>query len=167
MLDISDVNTILDAMEQAGIKVVTFLPESRLKPLYTHLMASSKFETVLVPNESTGVCIAAGAWLGGKRSMMIMENSGVRVASEALARMGLERQIPVTFMMSYRGDFGEENWWGVNHGITMEPMLNALRIPFRVVRHAEDIADTIKWAVLHAETSMYHTCIVIGRGVVK
>ena len=167
MISVEDANQIMDAFEEAHIKVVCFLPESRLKPLYTMLLNDSRFEVITVPNESTGVCITAGAWIGGKRSVMIMENSGVRVACEALARIGLERQIPIFIMMAYRGDFGEENWWGVNHGITMEPVLHALRIPYQVVRHSEDLKPAIHRAVLHAETSMYHTCVVVGRSVIS
>ena len=167
MISREDAVQILDAFEEAHIKVVVFLPESRLKPLYSMLLEDGRFEVITVPNESTGVCIAAGAWIGGKRSIMIMENSGVRVACEALARIGLERQIPVTMMMAYRGDFGEENWWGVNHGITMEPVLNALRIPYRIVTRSEDLKPMIHRAVLHAETSMYHTAVVIGRSVIS
>lgn len=167
MIDIQDANQILDALEEAHVKVVAFLPESRLKPLYSMLLQDKRFEVVTVPNESTGVCIAAGAWIGGKRSVMIMENSGIRVAAEALGRIGLERQIPVVLLMSYRGDFGEENWWGVNHGITMEPVLQALRIPYKVVRRSEEIKESVHQAVLHAETSMYHTAVVFGRSVIK
>ncbi len=167
MLEVADVKKILDALEEAQVKVVTFLPESRLKPLYTYLLKQDKFEVIPVPNESTGVCIAAGAWMGGKRSVMIMENSGLRVASEALARLGLPLQIPVVLLMSYRGDFGEENWWGINHGITMEPMLRALRIPYKVVRNSSEINSAIKWSVIHAETSMYHTAVVFGRSLIK
>jgi len=167
MLEVADAKKILDALEEAQVKVITFLPESRLKPLYTYLLEQDKFEVIPVPNESTGVCIAAGAWMGGKRSVMIMENSGLRVASEALARLGLPLQIPVVLLMSYRGDFGEENWWGINHGITMEPMLNALRIPYKVVRKSSEINSAIKWGVLHAETSMYHTAVVFGRSLIK
>ena len=99
--------------------------------------------------------------------MMIMENSGIRVAAEPLARIGLERQIPIVLLMAYRGDLGEENWWGVNHGITMEPMLDALRIPYTVVRDQKMVKPAIQQAILHAETSMYHTCVVFGRPVIN
>lgn len=166
MIRTEDAKKIMDALEEAHVKVVMFLPESRLKPLYSMLLEDKRFEVITVPNESTGVCIAAGSWIGGKRSVMIMENSGVRVACEALARIGLERQIPVFILMAYRGDFGEENWWGVNHGITMEPVLQALRIPYKIVRHSEELKPAIHNAVLHAETSMYHTAVVVGRDVI-
>jgi len=168
LLEEKDARLILKTLEEEEVKIITFLPESMLKPLYTYLLESNSFEKVIpVPNESTGITIAAGAWMGGKRSVMIMENSGLRVASEALARLGLPLQIPVVFFMSYRGDFGEENWWGINHAVTMEPMLKALRIPYKVVRERKAISSTIKWALTHAETSMYHTAIIFGREILK
>lgn len=167
MISREDANQILDALAEAHVKVVTFLPESRLKPLYSMLLEDDRFEVITVPNESTGACIVAGAWIGGKRSVLICENSGIRVAAEALARIGLERAIPIFIITAYRGDFGEENWWGVNHGITMEPMLKALRIPYTIVRRSEDLKPAIHNGVLHAETTMYHTCVVVGRSVIS
>lgn len=168
MLNIQDTKEILQALHQLDVQVVTFLPESMLKPLYTYLLSDDTIEHVIpVPNESTGITIAAGAWMGGKRSVMIMENSGLRVASEALARLGLPLQIPVVFFMSYRGDLGEENWWGVNHAITMEPMLQAMRIPYRIVRDSSSITPSIKWAFTHAQTSMYHTAVIFGRELMQ
>ncbi len=72
---------------------------------------------------------------------LVMENSGLRASVEPLARMGLGAGIPVVMLMSYRGELGENNWWAIPHGITMEPVLNALRVPYRIVtRGGEDRA---------------------------
>lgn len=57
-------------------------------------------------NEGEGASIAAGAWIAGGRSVLVMENSGLRAACEALARLGLVNGIPVTMLMGYRGDLG-------------------------------------------------------------
>lgn len=166
MISVETANEIMDALEEAHVELVVFLPESRLKPLYSMLLEDKRFEVVTVPHEGTGAAICAGSFIGGRRAVLIMENSGIRTAAESLARIGLERQIPVTMIMAYRGDMGEENWWGVNHGITMEPMLKALRIPYTIVRDQKMVKPSIQQAILHAETSMYHTCVVIGRPVI-
>lgn len=166
MISVETANEIMDALAEAHVELVAFLPESRLKPLYSMLLEDKRFEVVTVPNEGTGACICAGSFMGGRRAILIMENSGIRTAAEPLARIGLERQIPVVMLMAYRGDLGEENWWGVNHGITMEPMLKALRIPYTIVRERQAVKPAIQQAILHAETSMYHTCVVIGRPVI-
>ena len=92
--------------------------------------------------------------------MLVMENSGLRVACEALARLGLMNVLPVTMLMGYRGDVGERFHWGVNHGITMEPLLQALRIPYLMVEREEDIVSSVGRGVIHAVNSQYHSAIV-------
>jgi sulfopyruvate decarboxylase subunit alpha len=125
------------------------------------------FRYIPVTNEGEGASIAAGVWLTGKKSVMIMENSGLRMATESLARLGLTHGIPVFLLMSYRGDLGEPNWWGIPHGITMEPLLHALRIPYVVVRKAEDIIPSIVKARRSADTSKYHTAVIFSGEVIE
>jgi sulfopyruvate decarboxylase subunit alpha len=99
--------------------------------------------------------------------VLVMENSGLRASVEPLARMGLGAGIPVVMLMSYRGEMGENNWWAVPHGITMEPVLGALRIPYRVVRAEQDIRQSIVDAYELAYSSYYHTAIALGGGIVR
>jgi sulfopyruvate decarboxylase subunit alpha len=65
-------------------------------------------------------------------------------------------------LMSYCGDFGERNWWGINHGQTMEPLLNALRIPFRIIDELDDIKPSIAHALTHADASQWPVALVFA-----
>jgi hypothetical protein len=65
-------------------------------------------------------------------------------------------------LMSYRGDLGEPNWWAIPHGVTMEPLLQALRIPYTVVRSISDIRSTLTKAFTSAYTSMYHYAVILA-----
>jgi len=98
--------------------------------------------------------------------VLVMENSGLRASCEALARIGLVNALPVTMLMGYRGDVGERFHWGVNHGITMEPLLHALRIPYLMVEREEDIVSSVARGVVHAVNSQYHSAIVFRRPLV-
>ena len=153
---------ILEGLKEAEVSIVTALPESLLKSLYRLLMADEDIRYVLVANEAEMPGIAAGAYLGGKKAVMIMENSGLRQALEPIARFALSHQVPLVMMMAYRGDFGERTWWGHSHAQTMEPILNALRIPYRVVRRLEEIKPAITKAVTHADSSQYPTAVVFA-----
>jgi sulfopyruvate decarboxylase subunit alpha len=70
-------------------------------------------------------------------------------------------------LMSYRGELGENNWWAVPHGITMEPVLNALRIPYQVVREEEKIELAITDAYAWSYASYYHSAVALGGEVVR
>jgi sulfopyruvate decarboxylase subunit alpha len=133
-----------------------------MKELYVALAGAEDIRTIPVTNEGEGAAICGGVYLSGKRAVLVMENSGLRAATEPLARLGLGARIPVVMIMSYRGDVGEPNWWAIPHGITMEPLLEALRIPYTVVRRIDEIADVVHKAYTSAYTSMYHYAVVLG-----
>jgi len=163
----SHADLVIEGLKEAGVSVVCALPESHLKPVYVKAAKDPTFRYIPVTNEGEGASIAAGVWLTGKKSVMIMENSGLRMATESLARLGLTHGIPVVLLMSYRGDLGEPNWWGIPHGITMEPLLHALRIPYVVVRKAEEIIPAIVKARRSADTSKYHTAVIFSGEVIE
>ncbi|MFN8457276.1 MAG: thiamine pyrophosphate-binding protein [Anaerolineae bacterium] len=151
----------LAGLREAGVTVACFLPDSLFKELYPALVQAEDIRTIPVTNEGEGAAICAGVWLSGKRAALVMENSGIRAAAEPLARLGLGARIPVVILMSYRGDVGEPNWWAIPHGITMEPMLQALRIPYKIVSQVDDIRPTIKKAFTIAYASMNHYAVVL------
>ncbi len=161
----SSAKLLVKEMKAAGIKLLTCLPDSGLKQIYFLCKDDPDFEFVPVTNEGEGVAIAAGAWLGGKRALMFMENSGLRVASEALARLSIGVDIPVLLLMSYRGSIGDGNWWSESHGVVMEPMLKALRIPYRILDREEDIEGSLQRAVKTMDAHKQHVAIVIGGGL--
>ena len=157
-------NLVVQEMKDAGINFVVQLPDTGLRQIYTLASNDPAFHFVPVTNEMEGAGIAAGAWLGGKKSILCMENSGLRVASEALARLGISFGVPVLILMSYRGSMGDGNWWAQNHGIVMEPLLKALRIPYSIIDRDEDIPGSIQRARRTLEASKYHVAVVMSGG---
>jgi sulfopyruvate decarboxylase subunit alpha len=161
------VDAVIGGLKRAGVSVVCYLPDSLLKELYPALDADPGLRTVRVTNEGEGAAVCGGVFLSGKRAALVMENSGVRAAAEPLARLGLGAGIPVIMLMSYRGELGENNWWAIPHGITMEPVLDALRVPYRVVREEEKIERAITDAYAWSYASYHHAAVVLGGDVVR
>ena len=163
----SAVDAVIRGLKRAGVSIVCYLPDSLFKELYPALDADPEIRTIHVTNEGEGAAIAGGVFLSGKRAVLVMENSGLRAATEHLARMGLGAGIPVVMIMSYRGELGENNWWAIPHGITMEPLLQALRTPYTIVRDVDEIEQAVVNAYETAYASYYHAAIVLGGGLVR
>ena len=70
--------------------------------------------------------------------------------------------MPVTLLCSYRGDVGETEHWGIPHGIVAEPLLEALRIKYLVVRHTEDLAKSIMRAKRIAEAQLHPAAVLVS-----
>lgn len=156
------VDEVLAGLRSAGVSVACYLPESLMKELYRALLQVPDIRAIPVTNEGEGAAICGGVYLSGKRAALVMENSGIRAAAEPLARLGLGARIPVVMLMSYRGDIGEPNWWAIPHGITMEPMLNALRIPYTIVRRVEEIRANLERAFVTAYASQQHVAVILA-----
>jgi sulfopyruvate decarboxylase subunit alpha len=152
----------MGALVAARVELVAALPESLLKHVYRRLWSQTAIRYVTVTNEGELPGIMAGAYLGGMRSLMMMENSGLRQACEPIARFALSHQVPMVMVMPYRGDLGETNWWGHSHAQTMEPLLQALRVPYWHVRELDRLSPMISGALDHAASSQLPVALILG-----
>jgi sulfopyruvate decarboxylase subunit alpha len=148
-------------LHDANVSLVAALPESLLKSIYFECEADSKIRYVLVGNEADLPGIVAGTYLAGKRGLMIMENSGIRQCCEPVARFAFCHGMPLVIVMSYRGEFGERNWWGHNHSQVMTNLLNTLRIPFKMISRLDEIRPSIGKAFTHADASQWPVALVL------
>ncbi len=149
-------------LEDAGIDFVSGLPDGWQRNLHEMVEKHDSFHYAPACNEGVAFSMCAGAWLGGKKSALIMENSGIRVASEYIARISLGTGVPVTLLCSYRGDVGETEHWGIPHGIVAEPLLQALRVKYLVVRHVEDLRKSIVRAKRLSEAALHPVAVLIS-----
>ncbi|GAA3693936.1 sulfopyruvate decarboxylase subunit alpha [Arthrobacter ginkgonis] len=161
------VDAVIRGLKKAGVSVVCYLPDSLLKELYPALDADPDIRTIQVTNEGEGAAICGGVFLSGQKAALVMENSGLRASVEHLARLGLGAGIPVVMLMSHRGDLGENNWWAIPHGITMEPILDALRTPYRIVKEADGIERAIADSYAWSYTAYHHSAVVLSGGIVR
>ena len=152
----------LEGLKEAGVSIVAALPESLLASIYLACSRDNEIRYIPVSNEAELPGIVTGAYLSGKKAVMIMENSGLRQALEPIVRSTYCHSLPMVMIMCYRGDLGEQNWWGHNHAQTMEPILDAVRIPWRAVRKIEDIKSSIKKAIDHSNSSQWPVALVMS-----
>jgi sulfopyruvate decarboxylase subunit alpha len=150
----------IEGLKDANVTVVAAVPESLLATVYCMCAKDNAIRYIPVTNEAELPGICAGTYLAGKKGIMVMENSGLRRACEPIARFAYCHAMPLVMAMSFRGEWGERNWWGHNHAQTMEPILNALRIPFRFVARLDDIKPTIRKAYYHADSSNWPVAMV-------
>lgn len=153
---------LISSLKEGGIKLVSGVPDSWLGNVQRDIEADSHLKWVLAGNEGVAFSICAGAWLGGAKSALLMENSGLRVATEWIARYSIGCNIPVLLILSYRGDFGDTEPFAVPHRIVCEPLLKALRIPYIVVREKDMLQKYINWSINVADASQFPVAVLIG-----
>jgi len=104
------------------------VPDNVLRPLIELIHADPFFTAFAVAREEEGLGINAGAWMGGRRGILLMQTSGFATLPNALASLSVPFQIPSLLMVSERGTMGEFNIGQQLVARTMRPVLDTLGI---------------------------------------
>lgn len=99
------------SMESFGLKLTELgfdfysgVPCSFLKPMIN--FAINKEQFIMAANEGDAIAIAAGATLGGSKSVFLCQNSGLTNAVSPLTSLNYTFEIPVLGFVSLRGESG-------------------------------------------------------------
>ncbi|WP_037154818.1 phosphonopyruvate decarboxylase [Rhizobium freirei] len=99
-----DTNEFESLLRGHRYELFSGVPCSFLQPLIN--LASNSLDYVAATNEGEAVAIAAGAQLGGKKSAVLLQNSGLTNALAPLTSLTNICEIPVTGFVGFRGEEG-------------------------------------------------------------
>jgi sulfopyruvate decarboxylase subunit alpha len=153
---------VLEGLRKANTRIVVGLPDGLLRDVHDRAAVEPDFRYILVTNEGEGAAVTAGCWTGGTRAVLIMENSGIRVACEHLSRLGFNNEIPVPMILSLRGDLGTRAFRAHGHAATMEPLLQVMRIPYKIITREDEVVDSVAGLMYHAISSQNHAALVFA-----
>ena len=93
-----------ESLKKAGFDFYSGVPCSFLKDLINY--AVNECEYVMAANEGDAVAICAGAQLAGRKTVVLMQNSGLGNAVSPLTSLNAIFKIPVLGFVSLRGEPG-------------------------------------------------------------
>lgn len=96
-----------EELKHLGFEFYCGVPCSFLNPFIN--FAINECEYVTAVNEGEAVAIAAGASIGGKRPIVLMQNSGLSNAISPLTSLVFPFRIPVLGFISLRGEPGKKD----------------------------------------------------------
>lgn len=95
--------TLVESMVKADYALVVSVPCSFLEPLLTAIDLHPAIRHIAATSEAEAIGIAAGAWVGGINSAVIMQNSGFLDALNPISSLLLPYSIPMLLIVSGRG----------------------------------------------------------------
>lgn len=154
---------IFDALKDAGVRLVSALPETWLVHLIRLAEDDPDVTLVRLAKEEEGVGLSAGAHLAGTRSAMLMQNHGFLAAVNGIVSCAQLYRIPLLMLISLRGDFGEKDPWQTEGGLVTEHLLAALRIPSVRLERQDHVADRISRGMTLAYSSNRPVALLLTR----
>jgi sulfopyruvate decarboxylase alpha subunit len=126
----------------SGVRIVGYVPDAGHKRLIELCQADERMRPVVLTTEEEGVGLAAGAWLGGEKSVLLMQSSGVGNLINVLGMVQVCR-FPLVMIVTMRGEPGEFNPWQVPMGRATQQVLEAMGVGVRRAADAKEVAPLV------------------------
>ncbi len=162
-VSVSSSSLVYLGLKEAGVRIVSALPETWLVHLIRMAEDDPKMTLVRLAKEEEGVGISTGAHLAGVKSAMLMQNHGFLAAINGIVSCGQLYRIPLLMLISQRGSFGEKDPWQTEGGGVTEHVLDALRIPYDRLEAPEHVGKRIAKAQTLAYSASRPVALLLCR----
>ncbi|MES9855380.1 MAG: phosphonopyruvate decarboxylase [Sedimenticola sp.] len=164
-----EASTFVTAALGHGFRLYSGVPCSYLKPLINYVIGSEELRYVGAANEGDAVAVAAGAHLGGQRSVVILQNSGLGNAVSPLTSLTYTFRIPVLLIPTLRGEPGgapDEPQHALMGRVTTQ-LLDLMEIPWEAFpSEPGEVEPALARAVEHMEQTGRPYALVMHKGSV-
>ena len=148
------------------IALVSLVPDAGHQRLIELCQADPAIRTVTLTTEEEGVALAAGAYLGGIRSALLIQSSGVGNCINMLSLLA-SCHVPAFHLVTMRGQEGEANPWQVPMGSAAGEAMSLMGVDVRSVRSADAVAPAITRACIDTfERRGPATAVLIDQSVI-
>ena len=152
--------TVMRQMKQNNVTDVVWLPDSETNWLFLLMQAEPELRLVGVSREGHACSIAAGLHAGGRRPLILIQNTGMMESGDSIRGWLLGMHVPVVLLVGYRGY--------TRHGVNAdtaatytERFLYAFDLPFYLVESDAD-ADRISIAFAEAARRQAPVVVLVG-----
>jgi sulfopyruvate decarboxylase alpha subunit len=138
-------DAVYAVLKEAEVRQACYVPDAGHARLIDKLHGDADIQTTVLTTEEEGVALAAGAWLGGQRSVLLMQSSGVGNCINMLSLLASCR-FPLLTLVTMRGEWAEFNPWQVPMGRATPVTLEAMGVKVIRVDVADEVADAVSAA---------------------
>lgn len=135
-------DAIYAQFKRAHVRQVGYVPDAGHSRLIALCKADADIADVVLTTEEEGVGLVAGAWLGGRRSALLMQSSGV---GNCINTFSLLKScgFPCLVLVTMRGEYAEFNPWQIPMGSITEASLKLCGFLVYRVDDPADVSDTV------------------------
>lgn len=153
---------VYDTLKTAGVTHASYVPDAGHATLIDLFNNDPDVISNVLSTEEEGVAIAVGSWLGGTRSVILMQSSGVGNCINMLS-LPVQTRTPLVMLVTMRGEWGEFNPWQVPMGRATPTVLEAIGLRVMRADTAEDAVDAVAAAVRMAYDGDQQVAVLLSQ----
>lgn len=156
---------IFAELKAAGVSQISYVPDAGHARLIRMAHDDPAMKTIVLTTEEEGIAIAAGAWLGGAKSTVLLQSSGVGNCINMLS-LANSCRFPLLMLVTMRGEWAEFNPWQVPMGQATQTVLEAIGMTVFRLDKPDDTAEMISNAAALAFTGEQQIAVLISQRMI-
>jgi sulfopyruvate decarboxylase alpha subunit len=156
---------LFDVLRESDVRQVAFVPDGGHARLIRRVEAEPGMRAISLTTEEEGVALAAGAWLGGQRSVLLMQSSGVGNCVNMLSLIKTCR-FPLLVLVTMRGEYGEFNPWQVPMGSRTVAAFEMMDVNVQRADDPDEVADVVRAAAVMAFAGGSAVAVLLGQRLI-
>ncbi|HLY89422.1 MAG TPA: phosphonopyruvate decarboxylase [Acetobacteraceae bacterium] len=156
---------VFAALKAARITQVGYVPDAGHAHLIASAHADPEMHTVVLTTEEEGIALAAGAWIGGQRAVLLMQSSGVGNCINMLS-LPVNCRMPFLTLVTMRGEWAEFNPWQVPMGTATPAVLTAAGVHVRRADQPGDVAEIVAASAAFAFDSAVPVAVLFSQRLI-
>ncbi len=156
---------IYRVLKQAGVVQACYVPDAGHAQLIDLLHADPEVQTTVLTTEEEGIALAAGAWLGGQRCVLLLQSSGVGNCINMLSLIASCR-FPLLMLVTMRGEWAEFNPWQVPMGSVTPAALQLMGVTTIRVDSASEVPEAVSAAAAAAFEADQSMAVVLSQRLI-
>jgi sulfopyruvate decarboxylase alpha subunit len=156
---------IFNVLKQGNIRQVTYVPDAGHAHVINKAHADPDMNATVLTTEEEGVAVNTGAWLGGERSVLLMQSSGVGNCINMFSLLQSCR-IPFLTLVTMRGEYAEFNPWQTPMSKATESCLTMMGFRVFRVTEPEEVAEVMSAALDTAFEAGEQVAVLISQRLI-
>lgn len=156
-------SALLDALRGLGVELAVSVPDSWLGEILIRIEQEPSMSLIRATHEEEALAIACGARLGGRRTVLMIQNVGLLTIGAGMVSLAQRYQFPLLILASYRGTLEDAIYYHIPKGRVTEPVLQGFGLRHAVADAKRPIGEQVEQAATYAEESSNPFVLLLAR----
>ena len=165
LLDTEWPQQLYRVLKAAQVRQVSYVPDAGHSAVIRLFAADCEIVSNVLTTEEEGIAIATGAWLGGSRSVLLLQSSGVGNCVNMLSLVIMTRT-PLLMLVTMRGEWAEFNPWQMPMGTGTAPALAAVGVRSLRAETPQQVVEAVASAAALAYEADQQIAVLIAQRLI-
>lgn len=156
---------IFNELKKANVRQVSYVPDAGHALVIRKAQADPEIHDIALTTEEEGVAVNSGAWLGGQRSVLLMQSSGV---GNCVNMFSLLRScnFPFFTLVTMRGEYAEFNPWQGPMGKVTQQALELMGITVLRVSDPDKVGEIVNAGLASAFEAGEQVAVLLSQNLI-